>query len=67
VLDPEVVVLGGGIALAGATLFEPLRREMTDAEWRPLGEAVPIVAAELGDHAGAIGAARHAMTMEELG
>jgi glucokinase len=64
VLDPEVVVLGGGIALAGETLFEPLRREMTDAEWRPLGEAVPIVAAELGDHAGAIGAARHAILIE---
>ena len=27
VLDPEVVVLGGGIALAGDTLFVPLRRE----------------------------------------
>ena len=64
VLDPEVVVLGGGIALAGDTLFVPLRREMTDAEWRPLGEAVPIVPARLGDFAGAIGAARHAMTMD---
>jgi glucokinase len=65
VLDPEIVVLGGGIALAGATLFDPLRREMNDVEWRPLRDAVPIVPAELGDHAGAIGAARHAMTMEE--
>jgi glucokinase len=64
VLDPEIVVLGGGIALAGKTLFEPLRREMTDAEWRPGGVAVPIVAAELGDHAGAIGAARHAMSIQ---
>jgi len=65
VLDPEVIVLGGGIALAGDTLFVPLRREMIDIEWRPYGEAVPIVPAELGDHAGAIGAARHAMVREE--
>jgi glucokinase len=64
VLDPEVVVLGGGIALAGETLFAPLRRELDEAEWRPLGEAVPIVAAELDDYAGAIGAARHAMTQD---
>jgi glucokinase len=65
VLDPEIVVLGGGIALAGDTLFVPLRREMIDVEWRPYGEPVPIVPAELGDHAGAIGAARHAMVMDE--
>ena len=62
--DPEVVVLGGGIALAGETLFAPLRRELDEAEWRPLREAVPIVPAELGDYAGAIGAARHAMSMD---
>jgi glucokinase len=64
-LDPEIVVLGGGIARAGDTLFAPLRREMVDVEWRPLGEAVPIVPAELGEFAGAIGAARHAMLVDE--
>ncbi|HVR28742.1 MAG TPA: ROK family protein [Thermoanaerobaculia bacterium] len=61
VVDPEVVVVGGGIARAGDTLFVPLRREMDDVEWRPLGDAVPILPAELGEFAGAIGAARHAM------
>jgi len=65
ILDPEIVVVGGGIARAGDTLFEPLRREMIDVEWRPLGEAVPIVPAELGDFAGAIGAARFAMLAAE--
>ncbi|HEX2465276.1 MAG TPA: ROK family protein [Thermoanaerobaculia bacterium] len=64
VLDPEIVVLGGGIALAGDTLFVPLRRELDEAEWRPLGQPVPIVPAELGDYAGAIGAARHAMSID---
>ncbi|MDX1383577.1 MAG: ROK family protein [Thermoanaerobaculia bacterium] len=67
-VDPEVVVLGGGIAKAGEALFEPLRREMEKVEWRPLGgDGVPIVAAGLGDVAGAIGAARWAATASERG
>jgi glucokinase len=65
ILDPEVVVIGGGIARAGDTLFVPLRRELIDVEWRPLGEEVPIVPAELGEFAGAIGAARYAMVVGE--
>ena len=59
--DPEMVVLGGGIAKAGKALFEPLGREMQDVEWRPVGgDGVPIVPAALGENAGAIGAARYA-------
>lgn len=58
--DPETVVLGGGIANAGAALFDELAEWMGAWEWRPLGEAVPIVPAVLGDRAGAIGAARFA-------
>ena len=27
-VDPEIIVLGGGIARAGAALFEPLQREL---------------------------------------
>lgn len=60
--DPEIIVLGGGIAEAGSTLFEPLAREMERVEWRPWGEAVPIAKAVLGDIAGAIGAARFAFS-----
>ena len=61
VLDPEVVVVGGGIAAAGAALFEPLRAHMNTMEWRVCGHAVSIVPALLGDKAGAVGAARHAL------
>jgi glucokinase len=58
--DPEVVVLGGGIAECGSVLVEPLREYLDEVEWRPTGEGVRIVAATLGELAGAIGAARFA-------
>jgi glucokinase len=57
VLDPEVVILGGGITEAGDRLWHPLAREMDLIEWRPAGHRVPIVRAELGGWAGAYGAA----------
>jgi glucokinase len=59
--DPEVVVIGGGIAQAGPALFAPLDDLLDKVEWRPAGERVKIVPAKLGSYAGAIGAARYAM------
>lgn len=64
VFDPEVVVLGGGIARAGDTLFVPLAAFLARDEWRPGGVGVPVVPATLGALAGAIGAARQALTTE---
>ncbi len=56
--DPELFVLGGGLVEAGEVLLDPVRTAFHDllegAEHRP---PVGIVAAELGEHAGAIGAA----------
>lgn len=59
--DPELIVVGGGIAQAGDALFAPLWLEMNRVEWRPGGHQVPIVPAALGEWAGAIGAATHAL------
>ena len=64
IFDPEIVLLGGGISAAGDDLLSPLRRWMDEYEWRPTDEAVEIRVATLGTHAGAIGAARFAMTQE---
>ena len=61
VLDPEVVVVGGGIARAGAALFRPLREYLDIFEWRPGGQQARVVAAKLGDCAGAFGAAWNAL------
>jgi glucokinase len=59
--DPEIVIVGGGIAQAGAALFEPLTNYLDRFEWRPTGHRVPVISAELGEKAGAIGAAYHAI------
>ena len=55
--DPEIVIVGGGIAQAGPSLFDPLRKELDLFEWRPLGHTVQVIPAALGEKAGAIGAA----------
>lgn len=59
VLDPEAVVIGGGISEAGDDLFLPLATELDRIEWRPNGHHVRILRAALGEWAGAIGAARY--------
>ena len=57
VLDPEVAIIGGGIARGGETLFGPLRSFLEEMEWRPGGVGMRLVPAELGELAGAYGAA----------
>ncbi|HEX5936693.1 MAG TPA: ROK family protein [Actinomycetota bacterium] len=62
VLDPEIVVVGGGAGEAGDLLLEALRDAFHDAvEGVDVRPDVPIVAAALGNDAGAIGAALVAM------
>lgn len=61
ILDPEAIVIGGGIAKAGDFLFDALDKNLAVLEWRPSGHRVKIIAAELGEWAGAIGAASYAM------
>ncbi len=58
VLDPELVVIGGGLANAGELLLAPLRDELQAQ--LPFTEAPPIVPGLLGADAGVIGAAVHA-------
>lgn len=53
--DPDTIVLGGGLAEARATLFDPLEKSLREkATFHTLPR---LVRAELGDEAGCIGAA----------
>jgi glucokinase len=65
VLDPERVILGGGIVSAGDRLFEPLREDLDRMEWRPHGCRADVVPASAGEYAGAVGAAWHALGMDD--
>jgi len=60
-LNPEVVVLGGGLAGIGSPLLAPLRRALR--QWgQPLGRRqVRIALSRLGEKAGILGAARYAL------
>jgi glucokinase len=60
-LDPEVVILSGGITQAGPALFRPLEKFLAQFEWRPGGSRARIVRGKLGDRAGAFGAAWQAI------
>jgi glucokinase len=57
VLDPEAVIIGGGIARCGSALFKPLEKMLDEVEWRPRGSRAKILRAQLGELAGAYGAA----------
>ena len=55
VVDPAVVVIGGGLSLAGAAVCGPVRDGLAERlGWR---SAPPVVAARFGDAGGWIGAA----------
>jgi glucokinase len=56
-LNPEMIVISGGVTRAGDRLFHPLRSEVKRRAFREAAESCRIVAAELGDMAGVIGAA----------
>ncbi|NOT08763.1 MAG: ROK family protein [Gemmatimonadales bacterium] len=57
-LNPEVVVICGGVTRAGDRLFEPLRREIARRAFKPAVEACRVVPGALEGTAGVVGAAR---------
>jgi glucokinase len=64
IFNPELVVVGGGVAAAGDLLLEPARRQVARQALRPQRDEVRIVPASLGEDAGLVGAA--ALCLVEL-
>ena len=56
VLNPDVVVLAGGVVNAGEALFGPLKAEVRRRAFAPAVDACRIVPGELGGSAGVVGA-----------
>lgn len=65
ILNPDVIVIGGGVAKAGPLLFEPIRRSIHARTARVFHQHLRVVPAALGNEAGIIGAA--ALAVASLG
>ncbi len=57
ILNPEMVILSGGMTAAGDLLFKPVRKYVREYALEAAIEGVRIVPANLGDNTGALGAA----------
>lgn len=55
-LNPEKIIVGGGVADAGEILMTPLKETLKKRAMKIAGEAVEVVPAQLGNTAGVIGA-----------
>ena len=56
IMNPDVIVIGGGIANVGRLLLRPAGKKMKKNILSPLAKNTPVVKAKLGEYAGAIGA-----------
>ncbi len=64
ILNPQMIVLGGGLMQAGELLLEPLRREMLEWAQPQAARQARIELTQLGEDAGLLGAARLALLRE---
>ena len=55
-LNPEKIIIGGGVAAAGDLLLDPIKETLIKRAMPIAGSAVEIVPAQLGNSAGVIGA-----------
>lgn len=55
-LNPERIIIGGGVADAGDILFDPIKETIKKRAMKIAGETVEVVPAKLGNTAGVIGA-----------
>jgi len=66
-LDPDKVIIGGGVARAGELILAPCRAVVPDLVLAVAAQQVPVVPAELGNLAAAIGVASLAREKETAG
>jgi glucokinase len=64
-LNPDRIVIGGGVAKAGPLLFEPIKRTIRERTSAVYHELLEVVTAELGNDGGIIGSAALAVDATE--
>jgi len=64
VLNPNLIVIGGGAAGAWDLFIDPVREEIVERAFGPPAKTVQLVRASLGNSAGILGAARVALDAE---
>jgi glucokinase len=64
-LNPDRIVIGGGVAKAGPLLFEPIRRAIRERTPAVYHEHLEVIPAALGNDAGIIGSAALAVEAAE--
>jgi glucokinase len=64
-LNPDRIVIGGGVAKAGPLLFEPIKRTIRERTSAVYHEQLEVVPAELGNDGGIIGSAALAIDATE--
>ena len=65
VINPQMIIIGGGVSKMGAMLFRPARKSMKEHAFKLPARTVHVVRPRLGMDAGLIGAAIY--TQESLG
>jgi len=61
-LDPEMMVVGGGLGMAGGLYWDSFERTCREHIFSDDSRGLPIVPAKLGTDAGLVGAAAMAIT-----
>jgi glucokinase len=64
IFNPELVIIGGGMAEAGELILAPARKVVAERALHPNKDVAKIVLADLGNQAGVMGAA--ALVFSEL-
>ena len=64
-LNPDRIVIGGGVAKAGPLLFEPIKRTICERTSPVFHENLEVVPAELGNDGGIVGSAALAIEAAE--
>ena len=64
-LNPQAIIIGGGVAKAGATLFAPLEKHLHAQLSDPFKNTLQLLPARFGNEAGIVGAAT--LALEEAG